>query len=69
VERFKLPDADHINYQATVEDSAIYTRPWKLNTVLYRRKEKNAQLHEFKCVEFVEELMYGKWRKTPLTGQ
>jgi hypothetical protein len=21
---------------------------------------------EFKCVEFVEELMYGQWRKTPL---
>jgi hypothetical protein len=21
---------------------------------------------EFKCVEFVEELMYGQWRKNPL---
>jgi hypothetical protein len=28
--------------------------------------EKNAQLMEFKCVEFVEELMYGQWRKAPL---
>jgi hypothetical protein len=26
---------------------------------LYRRLEKNAQLLEYKCVEFVEELMYG----------
>jgi len=24
-----------------------------------RRQEKNAQLMDFKCVEFVEELMYG----------
>ena len=27
---------------------------------LYRRAEKNAQLMDFKCVEFVEELMYGQ---------
>ena len=25
---------------------------------LYRRQERNAQLMDFKCVEFVEELMY-----------
>jgi hypothetical protein len=30
---------------------------------LYKHVEKNAQLIEFKCVEFVEELMYGKFRK------
>jgi hypothetical protein len=63
VERFTLPDADHINYEATIEDKTIYTRPWKISTVLYRRKEKNAQLNEFKCVEFVEELIYGNLRK------
>jgi len=33
---------------------------------LYRRIEKNAQLMEFKCLEFVEELIYSQWRKTPL---
>jgi hypothetical protein len=32
---------------------------------LYRHLEKNAQLMEFKCVEFVEELLYGKYRKQP----
>jgi len=63
VERLNLADADHINYEATVEDKTIYTRPWKLSTVLYRRKEKNAQLNEFKCVEFAEELIYGDLRK------
>jgi hypothetical protein len=30
---------------------------------LYRRVEPNAQLMQFKCVEFVEELMYGELRK------
>ncbi len=33
---------------------------------LYRRVERNAQLMDFKCVEFVEELLYGAFRKTPL---
>jgi hypothetical protein len=33
---------------------------------LYRRQEKGVQLMDFKCTEFVEELMYGKWRKKPL---
>ena len=63
VERFTLADADHINYEATIEDKTIYTRPWKISTVFYRRKEKNAQLNEFKCVEFAEELIYGDLRK------
>jgi len=63
VERFTLADADHINYEATIEDQTIYTRPWKISTVFYRRKEKNAQLNEFKCVEFAEELIYGDLRK------
>lgn len=63
IERFTFDGPDHINYEATVEDKAIYTRPWKLSTVLYRRKEKGAQLNEFKCVEFAEELIYGHLRK------
>jgi hypothetical protein len=63
VERFTLADADHINYEATIDDKTIYTRPWKISTVLYRRKEKNAQLNEFKCVEYVEELIYGDLKK------
>ena len=63
VERFTLGDADHINYEAAIEDKTIYTRPWKISTVFYRRKEKNAQLNEFKCVEFAEELIYGDLKK------
>src|SRR5580693_9336 len=63
VERFALTDADHINYEAAIDDKTIYTRPWKISTVLYRRKEKGAQLNEFKCVEFAEELIYGDLKK------
>jgi len=63
VERFTLSDADQINYEAAIDDKTIYTRPWKISTVLYRRKEKNVQLNEFKCVEFAEELIYGDLKK------
>lgn len=63
VERFTLADADHIGYEATIDDKTIYTRPWKISTVFYRRKEKGAQLNEFKCVEYAEELIYGDLRK------
>ena len=63
VERFTLTDADHINYEATITDAKLYTRPWKLNVVLYKHMEKNFQLLEFKCVEFAEEMLYGHLRK------
>ena len=63
VERFTLADADHINYEAAIDDKTIFTRPWKMATVIYRRKEKYAQLNEFKCVEFAEELIYGDLKK------
>jgi hypothetical protein len=46
-------------YEATIEDSTVFTRPWKLSMPLYRRLEKNARVLEFKCVEFSEELLYG----------
>ncbi len=62
-ERFTLIDADHMRYEATIEDPQVFTRAWKISLPLYRNIEKNAQLTEFKCVEFVEELLYGDVRK------
>jgi len=66
VERYTRTSPDLLSYEATIEDSKVFTRPWKISMPLYRRQEKNAQLLEFKCVEFVEELIYGQWRKHPL---
>jgi hypothetical protein len=63
VERFNLLDADHLNYEATIEDAKLYTKPWKLQLTLYKHMEKNFQLLEFKCVEFAEEMLYGHLRK------
>lgn len=63
VERYTLADRNTINYEATMEDPKVFSRPWKISMPLYRHTEKNAQLMEYKCVEFVEELMYGHLRK------
>lgn len=63
VERYTMVDPGLINYEATIEDPKIFSRPWKISMPIYRRAEKDAQLIEFKCVEFVEELMYGHLKK------
>ncbi len=65
-ERFTPMSPYHLEYEATIEDPETFTEPWKIKFPLYRRVEDNAQLMEFRCVEFVEELMYGEWRKNPL---
>jgi hypothetical protein len=67
VERYTRSAPDVISYEATLEDPNTFTRPWKVSFPLYRRLEKNVQIMDFKCVEFVEELMYGQWRKKPLS--
>jgi len=43
----------------------VFTRPWKISMPLYRRQERNAQLLDFRCVELVEELIYGPLLKKP----
>src|SRR5262245_47433383 len=69
VERYTRTSPDALMYEATIEDKNVFSRPWKISMPLHRRVEKNAQLLDFKCVEFVEEMMYGQWRKKPLGGQ
>ncbi len=65
VERYTLAGPNALNYEALIEDSKTFSRPWKIRMPLYRRLEKNAQLMEFKCAEFAEELLYGPLRKQP----
>jgi hypothetical protein len=63
VERYSLLDPNTMNYEATIDDPKTFSRPWKVNVILYRHREKDARLLEFKCVEFTEELIYGDLRK------
>jgi len=66
VERYTMIGPNHIQYQATIDDPVVFTEPFAIEMPLYRRMEANARILDFKCVEFVEELMFGEWRRHPL---
>jgi len=63
IERYTPVGAGVMQYEATIEDPKVFTRPWKMSMPLYRRMEKNAQLLEFQCVPFSEEMLYGHLKK------
>lgn len=58
VERYTLADPDHINYHATIEDPKVFTKPWNINMILYRRKEADIQLFDYECYAFDLEKYY-----------
>ena len=68
-ERYTLVNEHVIEYSATIEDPNVYSRPWTIRMPIYKRVGRDAQLLQFKCVEFVEELLYGELRKEPLNPQ
>lgn len=59
-ERYTLIEDHVMQYEATIDDPEVFTRPWTIRMPLYRRMEENARLLEFNCVEFAEELLYGE---------
>jgi len=63
VERYTPLGPNHMQYEATIEDPNVFTRPWSISFPLYRRIEQRAELLEFKCIPFAEEVMYGHLRK------
>ena len=65
VERYTPISRDAIRYEATIEDPKVFTRPWTISLPLYRRLEADAQILEFRCMEHVEETIYGHLRKEP----
>ena len=66
VERFTMMGPNHIDYEATIEDPLVLTEPFTIKMPIYRRMEENARIMDFRCVEFVEELIYGEARRYPL---
>jgi hypothetical protein len=66
VERYTPVSPDHLVYEATIEDPLTFTRPWTIRMPLYRRIEDHARVFEYRCVEMVEELLYGHLRKEQL---
>ena len=53
-ERFTMRDADTIDYQVTVTDPKVFTRPWTMKMALYRNTEMSRVL-EYECQAEAEE--------------
>lgn len=63
-ERYTPMGPNHLQYEATIEDPLTYSEAWTLRMPLYRNLEPNAELLEYKCVEFAEKFLYGAFEKT-----
>ena len=54
VERFTMRDADTIQYEATIEDPKVFTRPWKISMPFQRQRGTDRVL-EYHCQAEKEE--------------
>ncbi len=55
VERYTPRGPNNIDYEVTIEDPNVFTRPWTMRMPLYRRQEPNVQLLEYECYAYAEE--------------
>ena len=60
-ERFTIADANTIDYEATIDDSKLFTRPWKV-AGYFSRVPKGTESLEFACAEGSQTLIniFGK---------
>jgi hypothetical protein len=60
---------DESFYKVCADDGNLYILGHQAAADMtpYRRQEMSAQILDFKCVEFVEELLYGPHRKHPFS--
>jgi len=54
-ERYSPTGPDHLQYEVTIEDPKVFTRPWKMQMPLYRKREPNTQLLEYECYAYARE--------------
>jgi hypothetical protein len=64
-ERFTLESPTVIRYEATLVDPQTYSAPWTIQMPLYKHVESQAELLDYKCVPFVEELLYKDLESPP----
>ena len=53
VERYTPITSYHVDYEVTIEDPEVFTRPWTMRMPLYRRMEEGLQLLDYDCVDFI----------------
>jgi hypothetical protein len=65
VERYHMTDPDTIEYEATIEDSKVFSMPWTIRIPLRRRTDRD-RLYEYSCQSEVEE-SNGAFTREPRT--
>jgi hypothetical protein len=65
VERYQMLDADTIQYEVTITDPKVFTKPWKIKAPLVRQKKMNRIL-EHQCQAEKEEAS-GAFERDPRT--
>ena len=63
VERYTPLGPNHLQYEATIEDPAVFSQPWTIRMPLYRIVDESFRMLEFKCEPYAEEKIYGHLRK------
>ena len=62
IERYTPISANHLNYEATIEDPTVFTRTWTMSMPLYRRMDTGMRILENECYAFGLE---HTWLKPP----
>ena len=52
VERYTPISPSRLRYDVTIKDPKVFTRPWNMSTILYRRIEPNVELLEYECYAY-----------------
>jgi hypothetical protein len=52
VERYTPISPYHMRYDVTIEDPKVFSRPWNMSTILYRRVEPRVELLEYECYAY-----------------
>jgi hypothetical protein len=58
VEKFTPIDSNTLDWQATMDDPAIYTRPWTISARITKINAPNYQILEFACHEGEQDLIH-----------
>jgi hypothetical protein len=58
IQRIKYADLNHLNYEVTIDDPVMYTRPWK-NERIFTRMKPGEELIEYSCEENNKDFIQG----------
>ena len=53
-ERYTMVDPDTIQYEVTIQDPKVFSKPWKISMPMFRQKDMNRIL-EYQCQAEAEE--------------